>query len=443
MTTTTAETVIHARWIAPVGGRQRLLENHAVVVCNGCIEAVLPSADATKHYPGAAVVDRPQHLLIPGLINAHTHAGMNPMRGIANDLPLMPWLENHIWPLEARFLSQQFVADGTDLAMAEMIRCGTTCFNYMYFFPDVAAERVDRAGMRAAIGMILIDFPTAWAATPDDYLDKGLALHDAWRHHERITTIFAPHAPYTVSDKPLEKMRTYADEIEARVHMHIHETAGEITAALDRNGRRPLERLEALGLLTPNLLAVHMTQLNEAEIAGCAATGVHVIHAPESNLKLASGLCRVAQLRAAGINVALGTDSVASNNDLDMIGEMRTAALIGKVAAEDATALPADTVLEMATLGGARALGIHEQTGSITAGKAADLCAIDLGELETRPTFDPIATLVYSATRNQVTDTWVAGRALMRDRQLTTLDRNALNYRVDTWATKLATPVPT
>lgn len=433
-----SETVIHARWIAPVDGRNRWLENHAVVIDQGRVAAVLPSSDAAQAHPGAEHIDRSRHLLLPGFINAHTHAAMNIMRGVANDLPLMPWLTEHIWPLEAQFMSRAYVVDGTDLAMAEMIRGGTTCFNDMYFFPDAAAERVEAAGMRAALGMILIDSPTVWAASADEYLDKGLAVHDRWREHERITTLFAPHAPYTVSDGPLIKMRTYADEMDVRVHMHVHETAGEIERAVASGGRRPLARLEELGLLNPNLLAVHMTQLTEAEIARCASAGVHVVHSPESNLKLASGLAPVQKLRDAGINVALGTDSAASNNDLDMIGEMRTAALIGKIAGDDAAAIPADAALEMATLAGAKALGIEQDTGSIEVGKAADLCVVDLGAFETRPVFDPIAALIYSATREQVTDTWVAGRALMSERRLTTLDLDAMSARADAWGERLA-----
>ncbi|WP_423823829.1 TRZ/ATZ family hydrolase [Salinisphaera sp. SPP-AMP-43] len=435
---TSVDTVIHARWVAPVTGSARILDHHAVVIDQGRIAAVLPSTQADREYTGREIVDRRDHLLIPGLVNAHTHAAMNLMRGIAGDMPLMPWLTEHIWPIEARHMSRAFVADGTDLAMAEMIRSGTTCFNDMYFCPDAVAERVDAAGMRAAVGMILIDFPSIWAATADEYLDKGLALHDAWRHHDRIITPFAPHAPYTVSDEPLAKMRTYADEMDVRVHMHIHETAQEIDDSLEQYGQRPLERLDALGLLTPNLLAVHMTQLTDDEIARCADAGVHVIHSPESNLKLASGLAPVQQLLDAGVNVALGTDGAASNNDLDMLGEMRTAALIGKIAGHDAAAVSADDALHMATLGGAKALGLAEETGSIEAGKAADLCAVDLSAIETQPVFDPIATLVYSASRNQVTDTWVAGRALMRDRQLTRIDANAVRERAAAWATHLS-----
>ncbi|RJS92689.1 TRZ/ATZ family hydrolase [Salinisphaera sp. Q1T1-3] len=437
------DTLIRARWIAPMHGQERVLTDHAVAIRHGVIEAICPIETADARYQADEIVDlSTDHLLIPGLINAHTHAAMNPMRGIANDKPLMPWLTEHIWPIESAEMSQAYVSDGVDLAMAEMIRCGTTCFNDMYFFPDVAAARIDAAGMRATLGMIVIDFPSVWAAEPAEYLDKGLALRDAWRHHDRISTVFAPHAPYTVSDEPLRKVRTYADEMELRVHMHVHETVDEVDDSCDKHGMRPLARLDALGLVNPGLLAVHMTQITDDEIARCAAAGIHVVHSPESNLKLASGLCPVQKLLDAGINVALGTDSVASNNDLDMLGEMRTAALIGKVAANDAAAIPADTALAMATINGARALGIDDRTGSLAPGKMADLAAIDLSDLETRPVFDPIGALVYSATRDQVTDTWVDGRPLMRDRRLTTLDAADLSRSVDAWQQRLARYAP-
>ena len=432
------DTLIHARWVAPLSGKARLLENHAVAIRHGLIEAVLPSDEARARFDAREVIERDSHLLIPGLINTHTHAAMNLMRGIADDMPLMPWLTEYIWPTESEFMSPEFVADGTDLAMAEMLRGGTTCFNDMYFFPDVVAERVEAAGMRASVGMIVIDFPTVWAANADEYLQKGLALRDAWRGHERISTVFAPHAPYTVSDAPLKKIRTYADEMDLRVHMHVHETAFEVNDARDKSGQRPLARLDDLGLLTPNFLAVHMTQLTDEEIALCARNGVHVLHSPESNLKLASGLCPVQKLLDAGINVALGTDGAASNNDLDMIGEMRTAAFIGKIAADDAAAVNADTVLRMATMGGAEALGIADTTGSIEPGKMADLCAIDLDALETRPIFDPIAALVYNVSREQVSDTWVAGQRLLADRRLTTLDEADIAARAAEWQQRLS-----
>jgi len=432
------DTLVCARWVVPVEGHDRILAHHAVAIHRGIIEEVLPIEAAREKYQAAEIIELGQHVLLPGLINTHTHAAMNLMRGIANDMPLMPWLTDHIWPIESQFMSPEFVADGTDLAMAEMLRGGTTCFNDMYFFPDVVADRVEETGMRATVGMIVIDFPTVWAANASEYLEKGMALRDAWRGHDRITTVFAPHAPYTVSDEPLAKIRTYADEMDLRVHMHVHETAFEVADALDKHGERPLTRLKNMGLLTPNFLAVHMTQLNAEEIETCAAHGVHVLHSPESNLKLASGLCPVQRLIDAGVNVALGTDGVASNNDLDMIGEMRTAAFIGKIAADDASAVSADTVLAMATLNGAKALGIDHIAGSITPGKAADLCAVDLSAIETQPVFDPIAAVVYNASREQVTDTWVAGRRLLADRRLTTLDEADILARATQWQARLA-----
>jgi len=432
------DTLINARWIVPVEGDERVLVDHAVAVSQGRIEAVLPRAEAAERYTARETIELGSHVLLPGLINAHTHAAMNLMRGVANDLALMPWLTEHIWPLESAHMSREFVADGSDLAMAEMLRGGTTCFNDMYFFPDVVADRVDTVGMRASVGMIVIDFPTVWASNADEYLDKGLALRDAWRGHARISTPFAPHAPYTVSDEPLKKIRSWSDEMDVRVHMHVHETAFEVSDAIEKHGQRPLARLESLGLLNPNFLAVHMTQITEEEIVLCARNGVHVLHSPESNLKLASGLCPVQALIDAGVNVALGTDGAASNNDLDMIGEMRTAAFIGKIAAGDASAVSADTVLRMATLGGAQALGISDDTGSIVPGKAADLCAINLDAIETLPTFDPVAAVVYNASREQVTDTWVAGKRLLADRKLMTLDEERIKQRASHWQSVLA-----
>ncbi len=430
--------VVHARWIAPVrpaGGR---LHNHAVAIDQGRIIDVLPSAEVESRYTPKSTLHRDHHLLVPGFVNAHTHAAMNLMRGIANDKPLKPWLTENIWPLESEQVSAAFVADGTDLAIAEMLRGGTTCFNDMYYFPDIAAERAVAAGIRASIGLIVIDFPTVWAAHADEYLDKGLAVHDQFKSQSRIQTMLAPHAPYTVSDAPLEKIRTYADELDLHIHMHVHETAGEISESLEQHGQRPFARLDTLGLVNPNLVAVHMTQLTDAEIARASECGIHVVHSPESNLKLASGLCPSQALKNAGVSLGLGTDGAASNNDLDMIGEMRSAALSGKVAADNAVAANADDILEMATLGGARALDLDSRTGSIEPGKAADLCAIDLERIETIPVYDPVAALVYSASREQVTDTWVDGQHLLADRRLTTLNEAEILFRAHGWQEKLA-----
>lgn len=436
MTMTEVDTLIHAAWIAPVEPAETLLENHAVAIRDGRITAILPAEEAER-LSARRRVRLDEHILIPGLVNAHTHAAMSLMRGLADDLPLMTWLQEHIWPAEQQQVSAGFVHDGSLLACAEMIRSGTTCFNDMYFFPEETARAVDQAGLRAVMGLIVIDFPSAWARDADDYLHKGIALHDELRGHARIRTAFAPHAPYSVADGPLGRIVTLAEELDLPIHMHVHETAAEVEQSLKEHGRRPIQRLDDLGLLGPRLVAVHMTQLTEAEIAHCAERGVQVVHCPESNLKLASGFCAAARLREAGLNVTLGTDGAASNNDLDLLGEMRTAALLGKGVAADAAALPAPAVLEMATLAGARALGLDDEIGSLVPGKSADLVAVRLDTLETAPVYHPLSQLIYAAGREHVTDVWVAGQPLLRDRELTTLDEAELLGRARHWRDKL------
>ncbi len=431
------DSLLRARWIVPVEPAQRVLEQHSLAIRDGRIVDILPHAEATRRYRAAETVALERHALIPGLVNAHTHAAMSLFRGLADDLPLMDWLQKHVWPAEAKWVGPEFVHDGTELAVAEMLKGGTTCFNDMYFFPDATARAVQAAGMRACLGLILIDFPSAWAASPQEYLHKGLALHDDLKHNALITTAFAPHAPYTVADSSLEKVRMYADELDIPVHMHVHETAHEVEQAQAANGKRPLERLAGLGLLSPRLLAVHMTQLVDDEFAALAQANVTVVHCPESNLKLGSGVCPVPALLKAGVNVALGTDGAASNNDLDMLGELRTAALLAKGAHRDPTALPAHVALRLATLNGARALGRDADIGSLVPGKAADVVAIDLSDLSTQPVYDPVSQIVYSATREQVTDVWVAGRRLLADRKLTTLDEDAIRRKAQEWRDKI------
>jgi 5-methylthioadenosine/S-adenosylhomocysteine deaminase len=433
----TIDTLIKARWIVPVEPEGVVLEGHAVAIQDGRILELLPSAEAEQRYQADTVHDLPDHTLIPGLVNTHTHAAMSLMRGVADDLPLMEWLQGHIWPHESRWVGAEFVEDGTQLAMAEMLRGGVTCFNDMYFFPEITAHMAARAGMRAALGLIVVDFPTAWASNADEYIAKGLAIYDEHKDEALLSFCFAPHAPYTVSDGPLRRIRTLANELDLPVHMHVHETAHEVEESMARFGMRPLERLAQLGLVGPNLLAVHMTQLNDAEIAHLAGAGVHVLHCPESNLKLASGFCPVQKLLDAGVNVCLGTDGAASNNDLNLMGEMRTAALLAKGVAGDATALPVATALRMATLNGARALGLGEETGSLVPGKAADVVAVDMNCLESRPLYHPLSQLVYASGREHVTHVWVAGKALLRDRQLTTLDLETIQAKATLWQERL------
>lgn len=431
------DTLIHARWIIPVEPESVTYENHTLVIDKGRIIDLQPTDVAKLMYQGATTENLNTHALLPGFINCHTHAAMSLMRGIADDLPLMDWLQNHIWPLEQKWMSEAFVRDGTDLAIAEMILGGTTCFNDMYFFPDVTAQQAIQHGIRACVGMVVIDFPTIWAENSAAYIAKGLEVHDQLRHQPLIKTSFAPHAPYTVSDEPLQRIRTLADELEIPVNMHVHETAHEVEQAQANTGQRPLQRLTNLGLLNPSFIAVHMTQLTAEEISLFAESGAHIVHCPESNLKLASGFCPVAQCLSAGINVALGTDGAASNNDLDMMGEMRTAALLAKAVAQDASSVPAMTALRMATINGAKALGLEHETGSLAIGKSADVIAIDLDHLETQPLFCPVSQIVYAASRQQVTDVWVAGKQLLKQRQLTTVNVAALKLRISAWQHRL------
>ena len=436
---TAVDTLIHSRWIAPVEPATTLLEHHSVAIHEGRIHEILPTEQALTTYTATIEHSLDRHLLIPGLINAHTHAAMSLLRGLADDLPLNEWLNNHIWPAESRWVNEEFVHDGTQLAMAEMLRGGTTCFNDMYFFPDITARAAASCGMRASVGLIVLDFPTVWAHDADEYISRGLAVHDQYRSDPLITTLFAPHAPYTVSDQPLEHVRVLADELDMGIHMHVHETVDEIDRAIELTGKRPLARLQDLGLISPAMLAVHMTQLSTEEISQYAASGGHVVHCPESNLKLASGFCPADTLMAAGINVALGTDGAASNNDLDMLGEMRTAALLGKAVCGDASALPAHTILKMATLNGAQALGIDRDTGSLLPGKWADITAVCLDSIETLPLYDPVSQLVYASGREQVTDVWIAGQHLLKERRLTTLDGNDILERTRDWRARIST----
>lgn len=433
-------TAIAARWIIPMEPVNTVLENHCVVFENDTIIDIIPITYISVSYPNADIIKRPNHVLIPGLVNAHTHAAMSLLRGVADDLPLMEWLNNHIWPVEAQHLDEQFMQDGTELAIAEMLLGGTTCFNDMYFFPDIVAKIAQKIGIRAVVGMIVIDFPSAWAKDADEYFNKGTQVKDASNSMPLVTTTLAPHAPYTVNDDNLNRIRIMADEMLVPVHMHIHETAQEVTESENMLGKRPLARLEELGLLNPRMVAVHMTQLNDDEIALVAEKGVNVVHCPESNLKLNSGFCPVGKLIDAGVNVALGTDGAASNNDLDMLGEMRTAALLGKAVADSATAIPAHTALAMATINGAKALGLENKIGSFKIGKQADIVAIDLDHVSTQPVYDPIAQLVYSASREQVTDVWVAGQHKVQNKKLMGLDVNEVMYKAQTWAQKISTP---
>jgi 5-methylthioadenosine/S-adenosylhomocysteine deaminase len=426
--------LIKPRWVVPVEPAGQVLEGHAVAVRDGRIEAI--HAPGTR-LPGYPSWDLPDHVLIPGLVNAHTHAAMSLMRGLSDDLPLMRWLEDHIWPAERQHVSAAMVRDGTLLACAEMLRGGVTCFNEMYFFPEAALEAAVAAGMRVALGIIVIDFPTAYASDPADYLRKGLVLRDLQRDQPLASFCLAPHAPYTVSDGTFRQVVTLAAELDLPIHLHLHETEDEIARSVAEHGVRPLERMRRLGVLGPNLIAVHAVHLEGYEIQLLASHACSVAHCPSSNLKLASGFAPVEALRKAGVNVCLGTDGAASNNRLDLMQEMRTAALLAKAVARDAEALPEHAALRAATLAGARALGLDERIGSIEPGKAADLAAVALRGPELAPCYDPVSHLVYAAGRENVTHVWVGGELRLRERELQGNAFSALDTRWHLWQNSL------
>jgi len=417
----------------PVEPAGAVLEHHAVAVRDGKIEAVLPAAGAAARFPGYAARDLPDHVLIPGLVNAHTHAAMTLLRGLADDLPLLRWLQEHIWPAEARHASADFVRDGTLIACAEMLRGGITCFNDMYFFPEAAFEAARAAGMRSVHGIIVFEFASTYGAGPAEYLQKGLALRDRCRNEPLASFCLAPHAPYTVSDATFRQVAALAAELDLPVHTHLHETREEIERSVAEHGVRPLERMRRLGLVGPGLIAVHAVHLQPEEIALLARHGSSVVHCPSSNLKLASGFCPVDALLKANINVALGTDGAASNNRLDLFQELRGAALLAKAVANDAQALPAHAALHAATLAGARALGLEALAGSIVPGKAADLVAVDMSAPELAPCYDPVSHLVYAAGRENVSHVWVGGNELLRERNLLGTAFSGLDTRRDLW----------
>jgi 5-methylthioadenosine/S-adenosylhomocysteine deaminase len=431
------DTLIVAAHVVPVEPERTVLAGHAVAVHEGRIVALLPEAAALEAFEPVNLVRLERHVLIPGLVNLHTHAAMALLRGLADDLPLMSWLQDHVWPAEARHVGDDFVHDGTLLAIAEMLRAGVTTFNDMYFFPEAAARAALRAGMRASLGMIAIEFPSAYAADADGYLAKGLATRDAYQGEELLSFCLAPHAPYTVGDATLRRIATLAEELDLPVHAHIHETTAEISQGVAQHGVRPLERLRRLGIVGPHLIAVHAVHLEETELDLLAREGASVAHCPSSNLKLASGIAPVAGMLRRGINLGLGTDGAASNNRLDVLSELRLSALLAKGASGDARVLGAHEALRLATLGGARALGLDAAIGSIAPGKRADLAAVELSTPEALPCFDPVSHLAYVAGREHVTHVWVDGVARLAGRTLSGIDEDDIRDKVSWWKQRI------
>jgi 5-methylthioadenosine/S-adenosylhomocysteine deaminase len=425
------------RLLVPVRPRLQVLDDMAVVIERELITAVIPRCDALVRYPDASRIELPEQVLVPGFINMHTHSAMTLLRGYADDLNLQVWLNDHIWPVEKAFLSPEFVHDGSMLAIAEMLRGGTTFFNDLYFFPEVTAAAAVETGMRACIGIPVIDVPTVWAASESEYINKGLEVSASWKAEPLLSTSFAPHAPYSVGDAALGRIAELSEDLDMRVHMHVLESSWEVSESLQKHGKTTLKRLEDVGLLNERLLAVHMTQLNGTDIEALSNKSVNVIHCPESNLKLGSGICPVANLLEHDVNLALGTDGAASNNNLDLLAESRSASLLAKGYAADPCVLDAFQTLEMLTINAAKALGKEDLLGSIEAGKLADLCAIRLDTLQTTPMYDVISHLIYAASSQQVSHVWVAGRMLLQDKQFLHIDTEDIIDRANFWAKKI------
>ncbi|HMW49550.1 MAG TPA: TRZ/ATZ family hydrolase, partial [Cellvibrionaceae bacterium] len=428
-----ADLILHPQWLLPIAPHNRLLERCSVAIKDGVICALAPRAQIESQWQAKQVIELPQQVLMPGLVNCHNHAAMSLLSGFADDLPLMTWLNDHIWPAEGQWVDEEFVTDGTTRSIAEMLLSGTTCFSDMYFFPEAAARVVNETGIRAQITFPLLDFPNRWAADIDEGLRKGLSLFDDYKDHPRISIGFGPHAPYTLGDSSLRRIAILANEVQAPVHIHVHETAQEVADSMAQYGQRPLARLLELGLLSPQTQCVHMTQINDEDLRLLQETGAKVIHCPESNLKLASGFCPADKLLKAGIEVGLGTDGAASNNNVDMFGELHTTALLAKAVAGDAAALAAEEALYMATLGGAKTLGLDSQIGSLEVGKQADMIALSLDPLLSTPSYSLVSNLVYRPGSHRVNHLWVSGKALVSEGALQGLDSSQISRTTARW----------
>lgn len=432
----TVDTLLHARWVLPMAPQNEILENYSVALQGDRIVGLAPTVLAKQKWQANQTLDLTEHVLMPGLVNAHAHSPSNLFRGLADDLPLMEWLTQHIWPAEALILSAESIADGMRLAILEMLRGGITCFCDHFFFHDTAAETVIATGIRANIGLWVGDVPTAWGKNEAEYFAKMEATLNRASPHPRVTWSIAPHSPYMVTQEGFKKIKQLSDKFNVPIHVHMHETQAEIDDNLKRYGKRPLEWLHDMGLLSSQFICVHMTQLTPAEIELVAKKKISVVHCPESNLKLASGFAPINQLLNAGVTVALGTDGAASNNDLDMFGELQTAALLCKGISQRATALPAPQALLMATLNGAKAFGLDQEIGSLELGKAADIIAIDLSSFLTQPIYNPMSHLVYAMNRQQVSDVWVAGKQLLKKGEFTQMRPAEIIAKAQYWAQK-------
>lgn len=430
--------IIKARWIITVNSQNEILEDQALLIKEGKITGFVPNSDVGKSVNAKEIIEVSQtHALLPGFVNAHTHAAMNLLRGLADDLTLMDWLQNHIWPAEAKVVSPEFVRAGMRHACAEMLRGGITCFNDHYFFTEAAAQIVDQIGMRAILAECLFTFSVPWSANYQEGLQRTLKTYEQYKDHELIKIALAPHSPYATNLELLKAVTEISAKHDLLVHIHMHEPTTEVPDYIVQHHMRPLKHFEQMGFLSTNWLSVHMCYCNEEDIEILSKHKLSVVHCPESNMKLASNICPVDALLKRGVNVALGTDSAASNNDLDMIGEMRSACFLAKTSTRDPTAVSANDALRMATINGAKALKLDERIGSLEIGKDADMSAIDLSSIETEPLYHPVPQIIYAGSRKDISHVWVKGRALLQERELTTIDLNEVRTEIEDWQGKI------
>ena len=414
-----------------------VIPDGAVAIKGNKIVDVGPTDRLRSTYEVETAIDATNKLVLPGLINTHTHAPMTILRGIADDLPLMEWLEHHIWPVERKFMDADTVYLGAMLACIELLQSGTTTFVDMYFFEDKVAEAATRAGIRCVVSEVLIDFPTPCNPTPEGAIKYTKWLMDKWRDHPLITVAVSAHAPYSCSKPVLQHAAKLASEANVPLLIHLSETKDEVKRITQQHGMSPVEYLASIGFLGPNVIAIHCVHLSQHDIELLARHRVSVSHNPESNMKLASGIAPVPQLLSAGINVGLGTDGTASNNNLDMFGEMDTAAKLHKVISGDPTVMDAKTVVKMATCMGAKVIGMDDKIGSIEKGKLADIIIVDLNRPHLTPMYDPYSHLVYSARADDVEVVIINGKLVLRDRKLLTIDIDDVLQQVRVIASRI------
>jgi 5-methylthioadenosine/S-adenosylhomocysteine deaminase len=418
------------------GNDLKIIKKNAIAIKDKKIIAIDEDDTIRNNYYSHNTYNLPTSIISPGFINCHTHIAMNLFKSFVFDLPLSIWLQDYIWPAEGRFLSEEFVYDGSMLAIVEMIKCGTTCFNDMYFYPDKTADATILAGLKAVMGMVVIDYPSKWANNSFEYIQKGLSFLDKYKKQNLIKTSFAPHSLYALSANAWQNIATIANELDLTVHTHLNETQQENALFIKKYKITPLQKLKELELLNKNLIAVHMTHFNKQEEILIKNNPINVVHCPLSNAALSCGYCDVTQLKKLNSNVVVGTDGAASNYNLDMIQQMRSVGMFAKLVTKDATNMPAYEIYKMATVNAAKALQL-ENSGFLQVGMDADMIAIDTKNVNTYPCYDELSSIVYSACSDQITFSWVQGRLLMEDRKLITIDEDEVLSKVAFWQEKI------